>query len=183
MGTSLRSTLKNGIRKLLASQGYAIVRKDASPHSMDDAFRAIVRRQHAFNTIIDVGASNGSWTLSLIKYFPKCEYLLIEAQPTHKHALEQLSKEHKNIDFALAAAGEAAGHIYFDVSVPLGGLASYTPNSSNNIQVPVTTIDDEIQSRNLSGPYLIKFDTHGFEIPILKGASKALALTDVIIME
>lgn len=183
MGVSLSSMLKDGVKKFMASLGYAIVRKDASAHSMDDAFRAILRRRHAFNTVIDVGASNGSWTLSLIKYFPKCQYLLIEAQPTHKHALEQLNSERKNVNFVLAAAGEAAGHIYFDGAAPLGGLASYTPTSSNDIQVPVTTIDHEIQSRNLPGPYLLKFDTHGFEIPILKGASKTLAETDVIIME
>jgi len=183
LSLKLKQTLKSGIRKLLASHGYAIVRRDASVHTMDGAFRAIVQRKHSFNTVVDVGASDGRWTDSLMKYFPLCQYLLIEAQPIHAKALRQFSNERKNVQFVLAAAGETPGQIYFDASDPLGGQASYTPYASNNIQLPVTTIDNEIQSRRLTGPYLIKLDTHGFEVPILKGASRILIETDVIIME
>ena len=35
----------------------------------------------------------------------------------------------------------------------------------------------------LPGPYLLKFDTHGFELPILNGAARTLAETEVIVME
>ena len=112
---------------------------------MDGAFRSILQRKHSFNTVIDVGASDGRWTDALMKYFPLCQYLLIEAQPIHERALRQFSNEHKNVQFILAAAGETPGQIYFDAGDPLGGQASYTPFVSANIQVPVTTIDSEIQ--------------------------------------
>jgi len=49
--------------------------------------------------------------------------------------------------------------------------------------VPVTTLNHEAASRSLTGPYLVKFDTHGFEIPILQGAADILPQTSVIIME
>jgi FkbM family methyltransferase len=179
----LKRILRSGTKKLLASLGYTIARRDAPPHTMDGAFRAIVQRRHSFNTVIDVGASDGRWTASLMKYFPLCQYLLIEAQPIHAEALKQFGNEHENVQSVLAAAGETPGQIYFDASDPLGGQASYTPYASNNLQIPVTTIDIEIQSRRLIGPYLIKLDTHGFEVPILKGASRTLKETDVIIME
>ena len=183
MRLKLKQILKNGIRKLLASQGYALVRTQQTLGTMDGAFRTIAKRKHSFNTVIDVGASNGSWTSSLMEYFPMCQYLLIEAQPIHSNDLGQFSHEHKNVQFVLAAAGETPGEIYFDATDPLGGQASYIPHTSNNIQVPVTTIDYEIQARRLAGPYLIKLDTHGFEVPILKGASRTLIDTDVIVME
>ena len=160
MRLKLKQILKNGIRKLLASQGYALVRTQQTLGTMDGAFRTIAKRKHSFNTVIDVGASNGSWTSSLMEYFPMCQYLLIEAQPIHSNDLGQFSHEHKNVQFVLAAAGETPGEIYFDATDPLGGQASYIPYTSNNIQVPVTTIDYEIQARRLAGPYLIKLDTH-----------------------
>jgi FkbM family methyltransferase len=177
--------LKGGIIKLLASQGYTLVKMNAQQPigTMDGAFRTITRRKHFFNTIVDVGASNGSWTDSIMGYFPLCQYLLIEAQPVHAKDLRQFSSEHKNAQFVLAAAGEAPGQIYFNTTDPSGGQASYTPYASNNIQVPITTIDKEIQARSLTGPYLIKLDTHGFEVPILKGASRTLIETEVIVME
>jgi hypothetical protein len=35
----------------------------------------------------------------------------------------------------------------------------------------------------LPGPYLMKFDVHGFELAILRGAEKTLANTSLLIME
>ncbi|MBA3531977.1 MAG: FkbM family methyltransferase [Ardenticatenales bacterium] len=183
MSIRFKQNLKRSINKLLSPSGFAIVRKATSPHNMDDAFRAIAQRNHSFKTVIDVGASNGSWTDSLMRYFPHCQYLLIEGQSVHKKALKQLGGKYENVHVVMAAAGETRGEIYFDIGDPWGGQASYTPFKTNNIQVPVTTIDHEIKSRPLPGPYLIKLDTHGFEVPILKGASQILSQTDVIIME
>jgi FkbM family methyltransferase len=185
MGINIKKALKTGIEKLLASQGYELVKKTLNQNlnTMDSAFRGIARRKHFFNTVVDVGASNGSWTKSIMEYVPPCQYLLIEAQPVHEKALRQFSSEHNNVHCVLAAAGETSGRIYFDATDPFGGQASYTPYASNSIQVPVITIDNEIRSNQLIGPYLIKLDTHGFEVPILKGASRTLAETDVIIIE
>jgi hypothetical protein len=50
-------------------------------------------------------------------------------------------------------------------------------------QVPVKTIDTIVSERNLTGTFLLKFDTHGYELPILKGARQALNKTSIIIME
>src|SRR5581483_10868751 len=117
-----------------------------------------------FNTVIDIGASTGIWSESLMRHFPSCQYLLIEAQPVHEPALREFCARHPNAQFALAAAGEEAGHIFFDAADPFSGQASFTRTASANLQLPVTTVDREIQARALNGPFLLKFDTHGFEL-------------------
>jgi FkbM family methyltransferase len=150
---------------------------------MDGAFRALKARGHAFNTVIDIGASNGSWSDALMRYFPSCRYLLIEAQPVHEHALREYCAGHHNTQFVLAAAGEKTGRIFFDAAEPLSGQASHTRTAAANIELPVTTVDNEVSARKLNGPYLLKFDTHGFEVPILKGAAATLRSTEVIVME
>lgn len=176
--------VKTAIRRLVALGGYALVRTKEEENliTMEGAFRAIAKRKHLFNTVIDIGASNGSWTRRLMDYVPQCQYLLIEARPVHEKALIQFGSEHNNVQFVLAAGGEKRGRINFDATDPLGGQASYTPYVSNNIEVPVTTVDNEIRSRKLAGPYMLKLDTHGFEVPVLVGASGTLTETDVIIM-
>jgi hypothetical protein len=81
------------------------------------------------------------------------------------------------------AAGDSVGQIYFDASDPFGGQASYTPYPVNNLEIQVTTLDHETSSRNLPGTYLLKLDTHGFEVPILRGATSVLKETEVIVIE
>lgn len=174
-----------GVGRLLSAAGYSLVATSAPKpeDTMEGAIRGLARRGHAFVGVIDVGASNGSWSLLCMKHFPAARYLLIEAQPVHERALAEFVTRHRNATFTLAAAGEATGRIYFDATDPLGGQASLTPYRENNIEVPVTTVDAEIRAKGLRGPYLLKLDTHGFEVPILRGAATALGEVDAIIIE
>ena len=150
---------------------------------MEGALRALKTRGVAFNTVIDIGASNGSWSDALMRHFAGCRYLLIEAQPVHEPALREYCRLHANAEFVLAAAGDRTGSIFFDAAEPLSGQASYIRTEAANIELPVTTVDNEVSSRAWTGPYLLKFDTHGFELPILKGALKTLQDTAVVVME
>ena len=47
----------------------------------------------------------------------------------------------------------------------------------------MTTVDFEVQRLGLNSPFLLKFDTHGFEVPILEGAKETLRVTSAIVME
>ena len=47
--------------------------------STESAFERILEREISINTVIDVGASDGSWSKIAFPYFPNCKYLLIEA--------------------------------------------------------------------------------------------------------
>jgi FkbM family methyltransferase len=151
--------------------------------TMDGALRALAGRKHAFNGVIDIGASTGIWSEQLMRYFPNRRYLLIEAQQAHEAALREYCSRHPNAQYVLAAAGERPGRVFFESGDdPFGGQASATPGSGR-VEVPVVTVDAEVEARALPGPYLLKFDTHGFELPILKGAQVTLARTEVIVME
>jgi hypothetical protein len=79
--------------------------------------------------------------------------------------------------------GNHTGKIYFDNENLWDGLASETAFKKNCIEVPVVSIDSEISKRDLKPPYLIKLDTHGFEVPILEGAKQALCQAELIIIE
>lgn len=151
--------------------------------TMEGALKRCTNRGLNVNSVIDVGASDGRWSKSCMDFLPNAKYLLVEAQDAHRNSLEKFKTEHPNADFVIAAAGGKEGKIYFDNGDLLGGLASETPFEKNCIEVPVITIDDEIKRRILQPPYLIKLDTHGFEIPILEGAKNAIKNAELIIIE
>jgi len=179
---------RKSIAALAKRYGYALspVRCDsprASSWTAVEAYQRVSKRDHRFKTVIDIGASDGRWSAEFMQWFPDQQYLLIEAQPVHRDGLGLFCASRDNAEFVLAAAGERRGELYFDATKPLGGLASHTPFPQNCITVPVTTVDDEVSERDLLGPFLLKFDTHGFETPILKGAEQTLKRAELIIME
>ncbi|MBU3623191.1 FkbM family methyltransferase [Polynucleobacter sp. AP-Latsch-80-C2] len=158
-------------------------RKIINRSTMRGAIRALAQRGYQINTIIDIGASDGRWSKDAMEFFPKAQYLLVEAQGFHEANLQAFTSQHTNAKYVLAAAGDTVGKIYFDAGDPFGGQASHTPFAINNVELPVTTLDAEVLKNQLSSPFLIKFDTHGFELPILKGAQETLRQTEVIVME
>jgi len=136
-----------------------------------------------FATVIDIGASDGRWSQRVQRWFPDASYLLIEAQAVHEPRLQAYKARAGNVDYVLAAAADTCGQVFFNAGDAAGGLASHTNAGGCTEPVPATTVDFEVQTRNLPPPFLIKLDTHGFEVPILKGAEHALAKTAAICVE
>lgn len=133
---------------------------------------------HDIRGIIDVGASNGSWSLMARRYWPNASFLLIEALADHEEALRALGME-----YVLAAAGDRVGTINFNAPDVFGGAASYGPIADGDFSVPMTTVDIEVQRTGLPGPYLLKLDTHGFEREILYGAATTLERANLLVIE
>lgn len=181
--------LKKLIKKTCSYLNFEIRRisksptKGIPPFSMDAALCRCFERGIEIKTIIDVGASDGRWSRMCMDYYPKANYLLIEAQEAHRSGLELFKLQFNNVDYVIAAAGDREGKIYFDNSDLFGGLASDTPFVKNCIEVPVITIDKLLSDKQLEGPFLIKLDTHGFEVPILEGAKKALKSSQLLVIE
>lgn len=151
--------------------------------STDRALGRFAARGGRVGTVIDVGASNGMWSNVCMRHFPEARYVLIEAQETHRPALERFVERRPNASIVLKAAGSRLGQIWFDERFPFGGLASERQLDGMHRQLPVTTIDHEVASAGLPGPYLVKMDTHGFELPILEGAAETLKNASLVVIE
>ena len=101
----------------------------------------------------------------------------------HKPALEAYIRGHARSDYVLAAAGNEVGELFFDAGDPLGGFASHDRRSDDRICLPATTVDHEVETRRLPAPFLVKLDTHGFEVPILEGARQTLEHASLLAIE
>jgi len=178
--------IKKLLRATLSRIGYELVNKNYQLNkkfTMEASLQRCLKRGIHVNTVIDVGASNGMWSKMCLNHFDQAKYLLIEAQQPHEKDLAAFKSQNSKIDYVLAAAGPRKGKIFFDTSSLLGGVASDTPLNENFVEVPVTTIDDEVRNRGLKPPFLIKLDTHGFEVPILEGALETLKNASLVIIE
>src|ERR1700693_667490 len=164
--------IKMMARRYLERRGWTNNPRGTGP----DLTTVISRRSDVdVETVIDVGASNGRWSERMMRHFPAAQFLLVEAQEAaHRSALEKFQTVHPSVLYELCAAGDYDGETHFDASNPLGGVAGRIPFAKNDIIVAMKTLDSLVQRHNLRGPYLVKLDTHGFEVPILEGARAVL---------
>jgi FkbM family methyltransferase len=181
----MKQLLKHSINGFLRKVGLEIrpwVPFSKQP-TLGGCFQRLQEHGIVFNTVIDVGASNGCWSIDLQQYFPDKSHLLIEANPIRKETLSLLCKSNPKWTYTLKAAGEKEGNLFFDATDPQGGHLSEKPRSEKYKPFPVTTIDSEVRRLGLQPPFLIKLDTHGVEVPILCGATKTLDECEVVIIE
>lgn len=175
---------KRWVNRLFFPFGYRIVQTRVPPTllALPAALARVSQHIPHIGTVIDIGASNGQWSEQARAFYPSAAYYLIEANPFHDPALKAYSRARPNTRYVLAAAGDHVGEVHFDLSDPFGGVAARTPRAGSHI-LPMTTVDTEVEKHGLQPPYLIKLDTHGFEVPILEGAAQALTQAQLLVIE
>ncbi len=175
------------VKRVFSFFGYRLTKIGSEPprnaFTLNRALGRAALRQPMIGTVIDVGASDGRWSKNCMNFYPDSEYLLVEAQEAHKEGLETLGKANPKANYVLAVAGEEDGEVYFDDSQLFGGQASKSKSNPNMKTLHQISLDNEVERRGLKGPYLLKLDTHGFEVPILEGASRILKETELLIIE
>lgn len=161
--------------------------RQGSNHDMYDALKTCQTLGLEVNSFIDVGASDGKWTEDAAMVYRNAHFLMIEALSEHRPELDRLiARDPARLNYTIAAAGEKQGTISFSVNQDLD--SSGVSNHADGVQtvlreVPVTTIDTEVERLGLTPPFCLKLDTHGHELPILAGAAKSLDQTSLVIME
>ncbi len=181
MAESLPQKLARGANALLRPLGLQILRHERA-FDMDGLLARSASRGPAIATWIDVGASDGSWSLRARRHFPNARFVLFEPLEERQAALRALAQK-CGFHIVAAAAGEKAGTIEFSIDPELDGSGVAGSNAGPTRRVPVVSIAEAITQRSSSPPYGIKLDTHGFEVPILEGAGAILDRAELLIVE
>jgi len=181
MPESLPARVRRAANTLLHPLGLHLLRRGRA-FDMDGLLARAAARGTEVRTWIDVGASDGIWSLGAHRHFPQSRFLLFEPLAEHQAALAALRNSH-GFDSIAAAAGREPGSISFFVDHLLDGSGVAVPGAVDTRTVPVETIDRAISARGLAGPFAIKLDTHGHEIPVLEGAAATLAQASLLVIE
>ena len=181
MRAVIRSTVGRIARRWLRDQD-AAQRMAVIALSTSNALARVKARGLEVGTIIDVGASDGRWSLKARDVLPGVRCHLIEANPVHRTSLEALCRDRPGFSCSLVAAGPTDGEIAFDGTNPGGGRAA-PPDGRDHPVLPQRSLASLARERNLAPPYLIKLDTHGYELPILEGAAELFPHTRLLVIE
>lgn len=150
---------------------------------MHDRLLALGLRR--LETVLDIGAHDGTWAQEARRAFPGARVLSFEANPAHATALAAAGLEHRICLLGARANAPATfwarphGGTGDSVFREVGGVyAGVEP-----VVIPTARLDDLPEVRALPGIDLMKLDVQGSELEVLRGAEDALARTEVVVLE
>ncbi len=154
--------------------------------SMQGALRQLSSQSFRPRAVIEVGVAPHS--VELYEEFRDASILLIEPLAELEPLLREVCKAY-NAQYVLAAASQSPGRAVLNVHENQLDSSSLLKEAEGAAvdgvprEVPVVTIDQVCEERNLKGPYLIKVDVQGAELHVLEGATRTLRETEAIILE
>jgi len=132
--------------------------------------------------VFDIGANLGLSTVMMATSAPSGKIFSFEPSPSIYPYLEKTVAENflKHCVTLPIALGEAPGELSF-FDNPTSASASHLvvgdrSLGGSNYTVKVSTVDDFVFENNLERLDMMKIDVEGFELDVLKGANKTLAL-------
>lgn len=181
MAESWRHRLQRLANRVLAPAGLHLARR-SKVFEMEGLLARAAGRPPAIRTWVDVGASDGSWSLMAHRHFPEARFLLVEPLAERRAALARL-EQRLGFIHAAVAAGREPGVLPYAVDPALDGSGVAAPGATATREVPVDTLDRLARQHALPGPFGIKLDVHGHELPILEGAGRLLDQAELLIIE
>jgi len=129
--------------------------------------------------VIDVGAAEGKWSTRCAGIWPHASFTLVEPLKEHYSTLRQLAMRH-GWRYESFVAGEGPGFVDFSITEDLDGSGVYGNGGAETRHIEVRALDSIMPA---TGRGLLKLDTHGYEEPILIGASSLLERIDLAVIE
>lgn len=179
-----RQLAKYVVNKLLSqSDRREYFRNLLSSDLMIDTINQICQKNNLkFETVFDVGASDGGWSIALNKHFKKSQFILFEANTNYRKALDRSKFQY----FSYVLAQKTEERLFWQANDH--GDSLYQDNSTKYqkiepIRIQAHALDDVISENGLPIPNLLKIDTQGSEVEILQGAKEALKKIDFIYLE
>ena len=159
-------------------------------HANTDAFfECLVNTGFEPRHVVDIGAHMGGWTRTCMKYFPTAHYSLFEPQ---RELLEgQADLDVSNVTKVYAGAGPESGTRYLtsharpdSYSFAVSGEEARSQGQTQ-VEMEVVSLDDYLagEGSELPPPDIVKIDAEGWDLEVLKGATKALSTAQVVLME
>ena len=139
--------------------------------------------------IFDCGAFNGMWTRKTSKIFPGAQFLLIEPNKTViDNANKNIGKITPKPILINAALGDKPQTSYLNIwgdpkqAVGASLLDHVNGQPDVTIETKIIPMDNLTENKSFF-PDLVKLDLQGAELAALKGATKILAKTELLIVE
>jgi FkbM family methyltransferase len=133
--------------------------------------------------VLDVGANQGAWTRGMKQKFPEATFFMVEGNDNCHQHLKPM-----DVPYEVSLVGNYTGTTtyYKKRGRPMGtGNSRFRENSvhfsdAEEVQAPITTIDEIIERRKVGPFQLLKLDIQGGEVDALNGAKKMIESVEVL---
>jgi len=145
----------------------------------------LAKRDVQINTLFDVGANDGTYSLLLSEIFPKASIHAFEPVPDTYRIAEKALKGKPNVTlhpFGLYRENSTLD-IYNDSNNPNNQISSvyaeglvdfYATTELHQLKIEVKTLDSFCEENGISSIDFIKIDVEGAELTVLQGAEKMI---------
>jgi FkbM family methyltransferase len=157
--------------------------------------RTLKKNIPELNTILDAGANQGQFALMASKFYPGANVYSFEPLPDTFNVLKKNTLSFGDqIHIYNSALGSTTGQLKFyrnqyshiSSALPIDGKnhhPKYDQSITDEILVPISTVDEMAATIEIKQPCLLKLDVQGFEKEVIKGASDTLKFIDYILIE
>jgi FkbM family methyltransferase len=176
------------VKSIAKKAGFRITRNYFGVDQWQDVVTVLGRHPEV---VFDVGANIGQTATTLVRHFPDARIHCFEPFPNTFATLEKAVAHYpkvvaRNLGFG---AEESRQSLYFHTNSQWNSMLKVSeeiarfPDSdswavsreANTVQVEVSTIDRYCRSQQINQIDLLKTDTQGYELSVLKGAREMLA--------
>lgn len=179
----MRPILKSAVNRVLGAFGARAVGSAWGPRGFLASLERARRSGFVPRTVIDIGASDGRWSESCLEIFPDARYLLFDALPDHAPALGAFANRHRNATTYSLALGECPGKMSLNVHGHQSSLLSSCDFQGGRLTLDIHMLDDLTDDLGLEGPILFKADVQGYELNVIRGATRVLTMTELALLE
>ena len=172
--------MKRAIRRILNRFGYDVTRLNPTEiggSPLCDMKRFLHNDQPL---IFDIGANVGQSVRKFREELPNCTIHSFEPSPTTFELLRQNVSAFENLHLRNCALGSSSGQMSF-LENTKPNMSSFLPLSTygwgeieKETLVEVETIDQYCSERDIQRMDILKSDTQGFDLEVLKGAEETI---------
>ncbi len=143
----------------------------------DETFERL-RSERSF-TVIDAGANRGDWSLSFQRRFPEALVFAVEAAPKTFAVLVEATAGNSKIMPLNTVLSSAPGEVtfYSHEDPMLSSVLDLEDSGEKTTRMTrsSSTIDEIVRAHSITNLRVIKIDTEGYDLEVLKGAEVSLA--------
>ena len=136
--------------------------------------------------VLDVGAYQGDFARLCFELWPESAVTCFEVLPEPANRILRLAEKQKNLNVIPCLLGaDIKQQVAFNLAETASSVLEEAMHpSANKSYFPMRTVDDVVE-HELQGrvPEFLKMDVQGYELEVLKGATRSLPFMQVILAE